>query len=133
MRQLLLTLLGNALKFHRADEPPIVRVEGRIFPGGDRPGGGDGRREPLCEVTVQDNGIGFEETYLDRIFEVFQRLHGRHEYEGTGMGLAICRKIVERHGGGITATSTPGRGAAFIVTLPARQPGADDDPWRTLG
>jgi signal transduction histidine kinase len=75
---------------------------------------------------VQDNGIGFDEKYLDRIFGVFQRLHGRGEYEGTGMGLAICRKIVDRHGGSITARSAPGHGATFLVTLPlARADGGE--------
>jgi PAS domain S-box-containing protein len=118
MRQLFLNLIGNGLKFHRSEEPPAVRVEGRVFSGLDRPFNGDGRSDPVCQITVQDNGIGFEEIYLDRIFEVFQRLHGRQEYEGTGMGLAICRKIVERHGGRITAHSAPGKGATFIVVLP---------------
>ncbi len=70
---------------------------------------------------MEDNGIGFDEKYLDRIFQPFQRLHGRSQYEGTGMGLAICRKIVERHGGTITAKSTPGKGATFIITLPVKQ------------
>ena len=70
---------------------------------------------------MEDNGIGFDEKYLDRIFQPFQRLHGRSQYEGTGMGLAICRKIVERHGGTITAKSVPGKGATFIVTLPVKQ------------
>jgi signal transduction histidine kinase len=74
---------------------------------------------------VADNGIGFDEKYLDRIFTPFQRLHGREEYEGTGIGLAVCRKIVERHGGSITAQSTPGQGATFIVTLPVTQPNRD--------
>ena len=76
----------------------------------------------MVEITVQDNGIGFEEIYLDRIFNVFQRLHGRNEYEGTGMGLAISRKIVERHGGTITAKSKLGEGAIFVVHLPLQQP-----------
>jgi PAS domain S-box-containing protein len=115
MRQLLQNLIGNALKFHRSGERPVVQVHGRPVPA---PEGDVAADPPLCQITVQDNGIGFDEKYLDRIFGVFQRLHGRDEYEGTGMGLAICRKIVERHGGSITARSTPGRGATFLVTLP---------------
>jgi signal transduction histidine kinase len=74
------------------------------------------------ELRVQDEGIGFDEKYLDRIFAPFQRLHGRNEFEGTGMGLAICRKIAESHWGSITAESAVGQGAVFIVTLPTMQP-----------
>jgi PAS domain S-box-containing protein len=107
MRQLFQNLIGNALKFHKKDEPPRVRVSARL--SGD-----------FCEVHVKDNGIGFDEKYLDRIFTIFQRLHGRHEYDGTGVGLAVCRRIVERHEGTITAESAPGQGATFIVTLPLR-------------
>ncbi|MBD3181429.1 hypothetical protein GF312_04000, partial [Candidatus Poribacteria bacterium] len=70
-----------------------------------------------CQLIVEDNGIGFDEKYLDRIFVIFQRLHGRLEYEGTGVGLAVCRKIAERHGGSITAKSESGEGAKFIVSL----------------
>ena len=90
----------------------------------------DGRRSQgdVAEITVADNGIGFEREYADRIFRVFQRLHGRDEYEGTGIGLAICRKIAERHGGTITATSSPGEGATFTVTLPLTP--ADDGAAR---
>ncbi|HZV05107.1 MAG TPA: ATP-binding protein [Gemmataceae bacterium] len=113
MHQLLQNLIGNGLKFHKPEEPPVVKVTSRLV---HEPG-----RAHFCEITVEDNGIGFEEQYLDRIFQVFQRLHGRQEYEGTGIGLAICRKIVERHGGVITARSQPGRGAAFIVRLPIEQ------------
>lgn len=113
IRQLLQNLIGNALKFHRPGVTPVVEVDGQVTPAGEG--------TPRVILTVKDNGIGFEETYLDRIFEVFQRLHGRNEYEGTGIGLAICRKIVERHGGTITARSAPGEGATFIVTLPIRQ------------
>lgn len=111
MRQLFQNLLANALKFRREGVPPVVRVE-----AASRGVGG----EIGCEIAVADNGIGFDEKYLDRIFTIFQRLHGREEYEGTGLGLAICRKVVERHGGQITARSTPGEGAKFLVTLPLR-------------
>ena len=101
MRQLFLNLVGNGLKFHRPEEPPVIKVESEIISSRERPVNGDGRSK-LCRITVQDNGIGFEETYLDRIFEVFQRLHGRQEYEGTGIGLAICRRkaTAPRKGGG---------------------------------
>lgn len=109
MRQLLQNLIGNALKFHRPGVPPAVVLASQPPSNG------------CVEIEVRDNGIGFEEKYLDRIFTPFQRLHGRGQYEGTGMGLAICRKIVERHGGAITARSTPGQGSTFIVTLPLRQ------------
>jgi two-component system sensor kinase FixL len=113
MRQLLQNLVGNALKFHKEDVPPRVEISAETTADG------------LCRLRVADNGIGFDEKYLDRIFGVFQRLHGREAYEGTGVGLAICRKIAERHGGSITATSVPGRGSTFIVTLPVRQPKQD--------
>lgn len=120
MRQLLQNLLSNALKFHRQQEPPVVKIYSQLF---------DQKWQPVeesaiathCQIVVADNGIGFDEKYLDRIFNVFQRLHSRSEYEGTGMGLAICRKIAERHGGSITAKSTPGQGSTFIVTLPIKQ------------
>lgn len=110
MRQLFQNLLSNGLKFHRPEEPPVIRVSASV-PSAVAEG-------ENCDIVVADNGIGFEEKYLDRIFAVFQRLHGRTAYEGTGIGLAICRKITERHGGRITARSAPDQGATFIVTLP---------------
>ena len=70
-------------------------------------------------ITVSDNGIGFEQEYADTIFKLFQRLHGRNEYSGTGIGLAICKKIMENHHGTITAKSDPGKGSVFIIELPA--------------
>jgi PAS domain S-box-containing protein len=112
MRQLLQNLIGNALKFRRPEEPPVVKVEAQIISAPDTPA------RKLCQLTISDNGIGFDEKYLDRIFNVFQRLHTRNEYEGTGMGLAIVRKIALYHGGDITAKSKPGQGATFILTLP---------------
>jgi signal transduction histidine kinase len=105
MRQLLQNLLSNALKFHRDGVAPHVKVVGRVDGG-------------LAEIAVSDDGIGFDERYAQRIFRVFERLHGRGVYPGTGIGLALCRKIVERHGGTISATSAPGEGATFLVTLP---------------
>ena len=105
MRRLLQNLVGNALKFHRKGEAPVVRISAELAEG-------------ACRLSVADNGIGFDEKYLDTVFAMFQRLHGRGEFEGTGMGLAICRRIVERHGGTITARSKLGQGATFIVTMP---------------
>ena len=117
MRQVMQNLIGNALKFSKPGEPPRVHVTASVSEGVD----GEQLR-----LRVQDHGIGFEEKYLDRIFTVFQRLHGRNEYEGTGIGLAVCRKIVERHRGTITAESRLGEGAVFIVDLPTTQPDIAD-------
>lgn len=114
MRQLFQNLVSNALKFHRPDVPPVVGIESKFVHLPQYPDG-------ACEIRISDNGIGFDEKYLDRIFTIFQRLHGRFEYEGTGIGLAVCRKIVDRHGGFVTATSVPGAGATFIITLPKSQ------------
>lgn len=110
MRQLFLNLIGNALKFHKKGEKPVVKISARA-----------NREQGICEIVVEDNGVGFEEKYLERIFRPFERLHGRSDYEGSGMGLAICDKIVERHGGKISAQSKPGQGASFIITLPIKR------------
>ena len=115
MRQLLQNLIGNALKFHRPQIPPVVKVYSQML---------QSQSDQVsvvydtCQITVEDNGIGFDQKYVDRIFNIFQRLHGRQEYQGTGVGLAICRKIIDRHHGIITGESQPGEGAKFIVTLP---------------
>lgn len=120
MRQLFQNLIANALKFTDTRKSPKVIVRGEIFKG-EQPSVGQAMPEDLVRICVSDNGIGFDEKYLDRIFTPFQRLHGRNEYEGTGIGLAVCRKIVERHGGNLTAKSAPGEGSTFIVTLPLVQ------------
>jgi PAS domain S-box-containing protein len=114
MLRLFQNLIGNALKFH-SDEVPKVKVHGKLVGRG------------LCEILVEDNGIGFDRQFSERIFKPFQRLHGRSEYDGTGMGLAICRKIVERHGGSIRAESEPGKGSTFIIRLPVKQ-----DRWEGI-
>ncbi len=108
MRELFQNLISNSLKYCRESEKPVIKVHALSS-------------DDTCQIYVEDNGIGFEETYLDRIFRPFQRLHTRSAIEGSGMGLSICRKIVERHEGNITAKSTPGRGSIFVVTLPVRQ------------
>lgn len=122
MRQLFQNLIGNALKFHREDTPPVVKVRGRYLEAEDTLPASSTTEEQFYEISVVDNGVGFEEKYADRIFAPFERLHGRSEYEGTGIGTAICRKIVERHRGEIRADSKPGEGSVFIVTLPVEQP-----------
>ena len=121
MRQLLQNLIGNALKFRRPEEPPAVKVNAEIFPDPNAP------EKQLCRLTVSDNCIGFDEKYVDRIFNVFQRLHTRNEYEGTGMGLAIVKKIALYHGGDVTAKSKPGEGSTFIMTIPAAHPKNPED------
>ncbi|MEQ1764666.1 MAG: ATP-binding protein [Pyrinomonadaceae bacterium] len=120
MGQLFQNLIANALKFANGETPPVVEVVGEVFEG-EIASIGRSMPEQLVRISVSDNGIGFDEKYLDRIFTPFQRLHGRNEYEGTGIGLAVCRKIVERHGGSLTAESTPGKGSTFIAILPLTQ------------
>ncbi len=108
MRQLFQNLIVNALKYCDGETRPDIKITGSVT-------------DKKCEIAIEDNGIGFDEKHTERIFEPFQRLHGKAEYEGTGMGLAICKKIVDRHNGEITAKSTPGQGSKFIVTLPEKQ------------
>ena len=115
VRQLFQNLIGNSLKFRKPDVAPeiTIRAAARSM---DLPGRGslDG-----WEIVVADNGIGFEDKYVDRIFTVFQRLHNRTEYAGSGVGLAVCRRIVERHGGALVAEGRLGDGATFTIWLPA--------------
>lgn len=107
IRQLFQNLLTNAFKFRRDDVAPVVK----IYTVPDK--------ADECRIAVEDNGIGFEEEFAEKIFAPFQRLHGRDSrYRGADMGLAICKKIVERHGGGITARSAPGEGSTFIISFP---------------
>jgi two-component system sensor kinase FixL len=131
MRQLFLNLISNALKFQAPGNTPVVQIQARrinrasgaaAFKEGARNGSPPAGADEFCEISIQDNGIGFDEVYLEKIFAVFQRLHGRNEYEGTGVGLAVCRRITDRHGGAIIARSKPGQGATFLVTLPVQQP-----------
>ena len=124
LRQLFQNLISNAVKFRRKDVPPVIRVTSREIPFDElsRLRKDHWRDTTYYEIEVIDNGIGFDEKYLDRIFDIFQRLHGRNEYSGTGIGLAICRKIVENHYGTITARAVPNQGAVFSLVLPKNQP-----------
>jgi signal transduction histidine kinase len=121
MLRLFTNLVGNALKFRRPDAAPRVQISAVLLEAWQG-SGADARGEAACQIVVSDNGIGFDSRHAERIFVPFRRLHGKDVYPGNGMGLAICRKIVERHRGTIQARGTPGVGAEFIVTLPVRQP-----------
>ncbi|MBX3051655.1 MAG: PAS domain-containing protein [Caldilineaceae bacterium] len=144
MQQLFQNLISNGLKFHREDTPPVVRVfveaaSGTADPNGVSESNGAGASHQngeteakaidmpthlaMVTIVVEDNGIGFDSRYTDKIFQPFQRLHGRNSYEGTGIGLAITRKILERHSGSITAQSEVGVGTRFVLTLPKDSPG----------
>lgn len=119
--QLFQNLISNALKFRRKGVKPSIRiwarpVDGELAEANGSPAPG------RCEISVEDNGIGIEEKFYDKIFQVFQRLHGRSKYEGTGIGLALCRKIARRHGGEISVASVPGRGSRFSIILTVSEP-----------
>ncbi len=118
IRQLLQNLIANGLKFHRIEQPPLVKVTGKFMPARQQRQSERSPAREQCRIVVEDNGIGFDEKHRERIFGVFQRLHPRDVFEGTGIGLALCRKIAERHGGQITARSTVGQGSSFEVLLP---------------
>jgi len=122
MHQLLQNLIGNGLKFRRPEVPPRVQVRCRIIDHGQPGALPSIDVEHTCVLEIEDNGIGFDDKYLDRIFNIFQRLHSQGEYEGSGIGLAICRKIAERHGGVLEATGRPGEGATFLLRIPVHQP-----------
>lgn len=107
-------LIGNALKYQKPDSPPAISIQCRTT-----------AERTDCDILVTDNGIGFQQSDLERVFEPFQRLVSRSEYEGAGVGLATVKRIIKQHGGSITATSEPGAGSTFIVTLPLKQPATD--------
>ena len=110
--QLFYNLINNSIKFSKAGVPPKITISSELSLAYDR---------HFAHITLKDNGIGFEPDYAGRIFETFTRLNPKDKYEGTGLGLSLCKKIVERHGGNIIAIGTPGEGATFIITLPLQQ------------
>jgi PAS domain S-box-containing protein len=125
MRQLFYNLLNNALKFHKKGQRPVISIFSKVLQVTESQLPGASPHDAVCQIHVTDNGIGFDAKYAERIFDVFQRLHSRSEFAGTGIGLAVCRKIVDRHGGTITAKSAEGQGATFVVTLPVKQHSAN--------
>ncbi|GAB4010320.1 hypothetical protein GCM10028808_20780 [Spirosoma migulaei] len=120
LRQLFQNLLSNALKFQKPGITPSIQIQAEQVVASALPPAVKPARLAVAyhQIKVSDNGIGFDEKYIDRIFQVFQRLHSRNEYAGTGIGLAICEKVVANHGGAITAVSQPGQGATFTIYLP---------------
>ena len=114
MRQLFQNLIGNSLKFHKEGEPPLIQISSLLTPKGN------------WEIKLRDNGIGFDIKYLNRILKPFQRLHTREKFKGSGMGLAICQKIILRHGGTLTAISSHEQGSTFIIVLPNKQPAKEE-------
>jgi PAS domain S-box-containing protein len=121
LSQLFLNLLSNALKFRKPDVNPVIEVTANVVSSIDLPAHVHVARSAsrYHEITIQDNGIGFDQQYADKIFQLFQRLHNQTQYPGTGIGLAICERVAANHGGGISAESQPGQGSTFRVYLPA--------------
>jgi PAS domain S-box-containing protein len=121
MRQLFNNLIGNALKFQRKDVPPVITISCRKLTHKEKSDHLLPFDQIFYQINIQDNGIGFEPKYGEKIFEIFQRLHGKTEYSGSGIGLAICKKIVDNHEGIIFANGEPGEGSVFSVILPESQ------------
>jgi light-regulated signal transduction histidine kinase (bacteriophytochrome) len=112
IHQLFYNLLNNSLKFSKADSPPVIHISGQITAHGE---------ETIAVITIADNGIGFDQQHSMSIFDSFARLNSKDKYEGTGLGLALCKKITERHHGTITALGTKNKGAVFTISLPLKQ------------
>lgn len=117
MGPLFSNLISNSLKYSKKQEPPRIHIRHELPPSMAANGGKEMDMK-YCRIIIEDNGIGFDQKYAEQIFDMFRRLHPSAEYEGTGIGLALCKKIVEKHKGFISARSKPGEGAAFIVSLP---------------
>lgn len=120
-RQLLSNLISNAIKYARKDVKPAINILAKCIPAEEMDDPRAAASVNYYQFIIRDNGIGFEEEYAEKIFELFQRLHGKNEYVGSGIGLAICKKIVENHSGWIKAESEPGAGSALIFYIPVRE------------
>lgn len=122
IRPLFENLLSNALKYCKKDVPPVINIRSEIISATTS------NKEPIqyCRIYIQDNGIGFDQVYAEQIFDMFRRLHVHSEFEGTGIGLTLCKKIVEKHNGFISVQSKVNKGATFIISLPVHQPTAEN-------
>lgn len=120
VRQVFQNIISNALKFSRKDTSPVIHITADIVTDLN-PDSATFASGQYCRIVIRDNGIGFNEKYLSKIFTIFQRLHTSDLYEGTGIGLAIAKKVIDKHSGIITARSKEGEGAAFVIVLPLRQ------------
>jgi light-regulated signal transduction histidine kinase (bacteriophytochrome) len=118
IQQLFVNLIGNSLKYCKPDISPEISIDCELIQSNDYPIFKSDIQEKYYKISVTDNGLGFEQKYADTIFVLFQRLHNKSDYPGTGIGLAICKKIVENHNGFITAEGKPGVGATFTIYLP---------------
>ena len=123
MKQLFHNLVSNAVKFRKKGVDPIIQIEAKKMHGSDQSLPVNLNGSKYYKVSISDNGIGFDPKYSDEIFMVFKRLNSYHEYEGTGVGLSICKKIIEKHNGSIIAQSEPGKGSIFSFVLPEKQSG----------
>ena len=118
IRPLFSNIINNALKYSKAEVTPLIKIYSNT---------GDHTDKHYCRIFFEDNGIGFDQKYADQIFEMFKRLHPQNEYEGTGIGLALCKKIIEEHGGFISAKGTPGVGSTFVISFPLNVDGKKDN------
>jgi signal transduction histidine kinase len=121
IRPLLHNLINNAIKYSKKDEIPVVKIRSEVTSSTN----GSSKRTEYCRIFVEDNGIGFDQKYSEEIFDMFKRLHLNEEFDGTGIGLALCKKIVEKHNGFISVRSKIDEGSTFIVSLPVRHPEPD--------
>ena len=117
--QLFSNIILNAIKYRKPDESVIIKISAEIIPSNEIQKQASFTSDKYWKIEISDNGIGFEQEFANKIFELFQRLHGKSEYEGTGIGLAICKKIVQNHHGFIEAIGKPGIGSTFNIYLPA--------------
>ncbi|MBA2250690.1 MAG: hypothetical protein H0W12_10935 [Chitinophagaceae bacterium] len=120
IRPLFFNLIGNAIKYSRKDIRPAIKIYSE-YSAGQNGSTGQEVKNKYCRIYIQDNGIGFDQKYSEQIFGMFKRLHLHTEFEGTGIGLALCKKIVEEHNGFITARSKVNEGSVFIISLPVNQ------------